>query len=333
MSTSFEVKCPYGWTQSKGTWTCLKLIYNSTATWDGARQACMALGSDLVRITDHEKNDLIANMAMNLSNLYIGLSGTLTSGLKWLDDRNEATFFIWKNPSPALLSVKQCGVMDVKPSAASRWDFKNCVDKRNFMCEKGPKICPEEWIPHAHSEKCIRLFYANLDYITSRIECKQNLIGKDLVTIRDQIKEQFISEQVEAVSKTGWWIGYNNDNLHGNYRWLDESNTPQYSNTDPFGLVTGCIYYSYGSQYTWKAEPCSNKRDYICEYSPVCSNQMYGHNCTMQCSPECAGKDNNCFRQTGYCIDGCKAGYMGSACRTVCRVSTYGDKCSKSRLP
>ncbi|KAK3730916.1 hypothetical protein RRG08_061517 [Elysia crispata] len=330
---SIFVTCPDGWTQSNGTWTCLKLFHDSKVTWDEARKACKTLGSDLVRITDTEKNAFITKTFKSSSDsTHIGLSGTINSGLQWLDEQSQATMFIWKTPIINLAEEKLCGVLDLGPVDSGKWEFKNCQDKRNYICEKGPESCPAEWIPHAHSTTCIRWSESKESYHIARRKCQRN--WSDLVTIRDEKKNRFIEDLLKTLSENGWWIGLNNHNSYQTLRWLDDPKDPPYKDFDEgsTSVTYGCVYFfiSKHATHRWSEDhECNFKKRYICEYAPVCSGQMHGTRCSKRCSPNCAGTVKNCFRLTGHCMNGCLPGYKGYACDTACEKSTYGDNCAK----
>ncbi|KXJ19236.1 Snaclec coagulation factor X-activating enzyme light chain 1 [Exaiptasia diaphana] len=55
--------CPNDWVSYKGSPSCYKVPRRLTNSWFDARKSCIAMGSDLVKISSDQENDFVALLA------------------------------------------------------------------------------------------------------------------------------------------------------------------------------------------------------------------------------------------------------------------------------
>ncbi|XP_076436397.1 uncharacterized protein LOC143275934 isoform X2 [Babylonia areolata] len=81
--------------------------------------------------------------------------------------------------------------------------------------------------------------------------------------------------------------------------------------------VTGTCVVDWGSGF-----------DGASQGTPVggCPRGVFGADCTEACSVNCV--DSQCRQDTGDCTLGCKAGFTGNDCTTVCINGFYGANCA-----
>ncbi|RUS83537.1 hypothetical protein EGW08_008716, partial [Elysia chlorotica] len=121
-----------------------------------------------------------------------------------------------------------------------------------------------------------------------------------------------------------YWIGLNDLSEAGNFRWLESTENAVYMNLvqDPDNaeddVNAHCVYVQRTSHDAWRLDDCMKLKRSICEFTPelFCVNvTRYDQDCSSNCSTHCAGSLGACFRNSGWCAEGCTSGATGPMCQ------------------
>lgn len=312
----FHVPCDTGWSLSKYSGTCLK-VSDDRKTWAQARQACQKQGGDLVKILDSNMNSFtIGLFNESRSSVHIGLKRTKGKD-HWRNESSYAHFSLITTRSSS--SRKGCGKID----NIGVWTLdRDCVFETYYICEKGPELCPSEWLPSAASGTCIKVFDeegSKMTWEKARQQC-MNLSGDLIVTLDDSMNN-FLYDQVINERNVSLWIGLNNIEERDNFKWLDYAEQVTYERWDngrprSFSFrpqVCTVINSKLANRSkSWFDVPCREKHSFVCEMFSSCENRKYGMLCPYKCSVNCMKAA--CNRRTGSCADGCISGYVGPKC-------------------
>ena len=104
-------------------------------TWHDARQFCMIRGSHLVDVDSMDENNFVANMVHSAgikTNFWIGLNDLVSEMNFRASDGSQPKFFNWNGVEPNEQGDEDCAEV----YANTKWNDKNCMQKRSFVCEK-----------------------------------------------------------------------------------------------------------------------------------------------------------------------------------------------------
>ena len=110
---------------------------DAARTWDGAREACAAVGSDLVVLEDAAENDLVYEASG--SDMTIGLTDALVEGsFEWVDGQ-PAAFTHWGEGQPDDAGDGE-DCVELWPDGV--WNDIPCDIEQGFVCEDEPVRWP-----------------------------------------------------------------------------------------------------------------------------------------------------------------------------------------------
>lgn len=314
-----NVPCEPGWTVSLESASCLQL-FRQPLSWYEARLSCKDHGGDLVQILGSKMNEFITDLVLkNQQDVYIGLNSH-NKKKKWLDNKEEEGYV-----RPGTLDIEgfKCGLL-LGNHTKGTWDFVECQTKNHYMCEKGPDLCPPDWLFSAPSGTCIRAYKnSRLSWKHARAKCKED--GGDLVVIYDKAMNDFVIDQF-AMEKRNlvFYIGLKKKNARSKWKWLDNPEEVNYTNWEPgqpAEVYKLCVGFAQKS--AWGATDCIIPRQFVCETFSDSENEKYGTISKVNCSlTHCFNKQ--CNERNGNCYDGCEEGYTDPKCDfALSRCSTF----------
>ncbi|XP_064089325.1 CD209 antigen-like protein B isoform X1 [Macrobrachium nipponense] len=128
--------CEGGWLKLRSS--CY-FISKDTSTWEGSRQKCIALNSDLVKITHDEEYNFLRELAKG-HNYYIGLSDLQEEGsYRWVADGtiHQIVESWWGEGEPST-AAEHC--IHYFPAKDDRLNDINCAKEFRYICEKPAQL-------------------------------------------------------------------------------------------------------------------------------------------------------------------------------------------------
>ncbi|XP_064089328.1 perlucin-like protein [Macrobrachium nipponense] len=128
--------CEGGWLKLRSS--CY-FISKDTSTWEGSRQKCIALNSDLVKITHDEEYNFLRDLAKG-HNYYIGLSDLQEEGsYRWVADGtiHQIVESWWGEGEPST-AAEHC--IHYFPAKDDRLNDINCAKEFRYICEKPAQL-------------------------------------------------------------------------------------------------------------------------------------------------------------------------------------------------
>ena len=259
----YSTECPRGWYKYEDS--CYK-EFAERKTWLQALDSCRNLDSDLLSIRDENETNEILNKYLGPGLQYwIGLSDLDTNDRFEWSDRTDFNYENWASGEPNHVNgFEDC--VELRPLGT--WNDQNCFASRYFVCEKqiSTKCGQGSWLFYNKSCYMFNPVNSNMSGLTwsdARQYCKAQ--GADLVVAKSS-KELFVLlSQAFKSSRSRKWIGLNNIEQKGEYRWVDGTvpGTLPWDRRQPNNDENGCANINeYGKV---NDENCDNKRGYICE--------------------------------------------------------------------
>ncbi|GFN86604.1 C-type mannose receptor 2 [Plakobranchus ocellatus] len=218
----------------------------------------------------------------------------LNSGKKfyWLDETKEITYSNWATGYPQTVDKngKDCVIMGGQGDG--KWTIVSCISPISFFCERKPTCdavgvdtlalfhalfsadgtCPVGWVKSPTS--CIKLYDDKRRWQDARTTCQQD--GGDLVRVHDDCMSKLIEEKIKSRPTDDiFWIGLNDQNEEGKWKWLDDDEPVIYKNWAPgqpsnhqvSGHKKGqdCAEIGSHKKTQWNDQDCTKAHKFICE--------------------------------------------------------------------
>lgn len=258
--------CSQGWSYHQKSRKCY-LQSTVVRSWGASRKFCQQYRGDLATIRNEDENTFVTNMAKTSPRYYwIGLNDIKKEGSwRWLDEQSQVTFKNWKRGDPNNRGNEDCAFI----TRQYNWQDRQCRISMGSFCERPADIqlCPQGWVHHVGSDKCYRLIATGRSWKNSRKFCQE--AGGNLATIRNEDENAFVTKIVKATPRH-YWIGLNDIEKEGRWRWLDDPTQVTFTNwrkgePNNYGNED-CVFIT--RMYDWQDLYCWPKFPSICERQP-----------------------------------------------------------------
>jgi cysteine-rich repeat protein len=230
----------------------------ASKSFDGANQACSALGASLVTYPSWFDPELVYGGLLkdHPGTTYLGMARD-KGNMLWLTGEGPPRRPFWATGQPAA-TPNDCVVQG--PSTTSSggyplsWTAVACDEPHAFVCERAaPFVRPAD--RHAY-----RVLYERTSWDGAKAACIK--LGGHLATIGDADEQTFLTSQGV---QTDVWIGANDLASQGTFAWIT---------TEPFAFAkmapwdgpspsNRCLLLNRDSY--WYTRRCSDANAYLCE--------------------------------------------------------------------
>ncbi|XP_033624617.1 macrophage mannose receptor 1-like [Asterias rubens] len=285
--------------------SCYK-FYDSTKTWEDARQYCRDRDSDLMVIGSADEQSVVTSQAISKKwkTFWIGLTDkkTYKGKYQWVDGSSVGTLKNWAVNQPNNKYFDKGGdcveILD-KP-LDGKWTTAACTDKRRFTCEKPTGTCAPGW--RIHGGYCYQInTISPMTWPASKSTCEA--YGGFLVSVTSEDENSFITSQFEmliAVGIDSLWMGASDYTSDGVFEWSEGSSISfnKWHPTEPKNTLNpDCGNYNTADpQGRWMTGNCYDVQAFICKIRagdkvwPIDSNTGVGH-----CQPGWNLFQGNCY--------------------------------------
>ncbi|GFN83274.1 macrophage mannose receptor 1 [Plakobranchus ocellatus] len=212
---------------------------------------------------------------------YIGLHDTETENTwRWLNETETATFTKWARGQPNNWTPfwakegEDCVLM-----YRDRWYDALCSSWRRYICERTPSSsapgeCEPGWLKNPSSGTCKQWYRERKSWKDAKTTCQQE--GGDLVTILDKTTNTFVNDMRKSNDRGTCWIGLNDLDNEGKFRWQNENQEVHYTNWSPGNpgqtnrQGQDCVVMGYKESEKWSLFDCMQHSSFICEKKGVC---------------------------------------------------------------
>ncbi|XP_071381660.1 macrophage mannose receptor 1 [Centroberyx affinis] len=251
-----------------------------TKTFDEAKQACTAAGSNLVDVADRYENAFLVSLVGLRPEKYFwtGLSNTVDkSTFKWTTGRRvEFTHF-----NVGMPDRKQGCVALTTGIFAGLWDVVTCSNKEKYICKKWAEgvltttvppttvapSCPSGWTSAAARNVCYKLYKKKSDHKKTWAEARDfcKAIGGDLMSVHSG---QDLNNAPFHASDAAW-IGLSSLGTNTGFVWTDDSafgyENWGFGEPNNYNDNEHCaeVQFYYGRH--WNDRHCEAYNDWICQ--------------------------------------------------------------------
>ncbi|XP_068203052.1 CD209 antigen-like protein C isoform X2 [Palaemon carinicauda] len=130
--TTFEyLPCDEGWLKLGASCYFLSV---DTSTWQESREKCIALDSDLVKVTTDEEYNFLRNLVKG-HETWVGLTDLHVEGVHvWTDGTVHPMIKSWWGDGEPNSSEEKC--IHYFPFKDDRWNDRRCNHEYRYICEK-----------------------------------------------------------------------------------------------------------------------------------------------------------------------------------------------------
>ncbi|KAJ7393777.1 chromatin-modulating protein mrc1 [Desmophyllum pertusum] len=282
--------------------------YSAKLSWENARAVCLGLEGDLVSIDNEKEMDFVNNNISRIKGREVWIG---------LNDRLKEDQFVWSDGTPFNSSWSYSNWGNNEPNNIRNdedcvelyynvWNDNSCSGTNFYICErpKGKFSCPDGWFLHGLS--CYNASKDGKTWLNAKQDC--HVSGGYLLKIEYQSEQNFI-EFFLRITGLFVWIGLNDIEHEGTYRWEVDNSTVSFTkwgpkqpnnvdNQDCGGVGAKTIFS------LWNDRSCLDLQGYICE-KPAngmscyqCSSNTSFADCTeKQKLVHCTSPRNYCFKQ------------------------------------
>jgi C-type mannose receptor len=129
----------FGQDEIEGIGTCYLRIKSPTASWENARQACIAWGGDLISIDSEEEQTFIGANLMDANDAWIGLNELAAAGTWVWSNGSTADYRNWDAGEPNSTSENCAAIYArwAKPGTkVGFWFDGTCSNTKPYICER-----------------------------------------------------------------------------------------------------------------------------------------------------------------------------------------------------
>ncbi|KAK0140964.1 Macrophage mannose receptor 1 [Merluccius polli] len=230
-----------------GIWGCRNYHYiDKKMSWQDAQSYCRERHSDLATISNSRDNNIALKSKTNSAENYvwIGLNNNNTQGAwRWSEDSSNASFYNWNKGEPNVNS--DC----VEMRRDGRWYDVKCHHKLPFIC---------------NGKKHRRYHYIDkkMTWQDAQSYCRER--HSDLATISNSRDNNRTLKSQTNSAENNVWIGLNNNNTQGAWRWSEDSRDTSFYNWNK-GEPRGdgnCV--ELRPDGFWNDVGCYHKLPFIC---------------------------------------------------------------------
>ncbi|KAJ7393784.1 chromatin-modulating protein mrc1 [Desmophyllum pertusum] len=239
---------------------------------------------------------------------------------KWigLNDRLKEDQFVWSDGTPFNSSRSYSNWRNKEPNNKGNedcvglyfnlWNDNSCSGTNFYICErpKGKLSCPDGWFLHGLS--CYKASKDLKTWLNAKQDC--HVSGGYLLKIDDATEQNFIEVFLRITGLVllynNVWIGFNDIEHEGTYRWEVDNSTVDFTKWEPgqpnnidsqdCGEIGAKAFFGL-----WNDRECTVEKCYICEKP---ANGMSCYQCSSNTSfAECTNKQKivNCTSLRNYC--------------------------------
>ncbi|XP_053332760.1 macrophage mannose receptor 1-like [Clarias gariepinus] len=226
---------------------------NENKTWSEAQTYCRQKYTDLASINNMEEMMKLNNTLKmeTVNQAWIGLQRGDTGRWQWsLADqtfyRDGDTYRNWKSAEPI---NKGGNEFCVEMYVDGTWNDNMCDVSQYFVCYEEKDTNTKSYI----------LLNKQKTWRDAQTYCRENYI--DLVSVRNQTKNEKIRKIIQNSSSSGFWIGLFNDS----WKCSDQSNSSfrYWSSNKPSGGLN-CAAVKVSDQLYWSDVNCTENLPFIC---------------------------------------------------------------------
>lgn len=269
--------CSDGWISHLAT--CFKFFPRLKLSWVNARNYCLAMGADIIKIPtqsyQNEINEYLQELkASSIDSFWIGISN-VGGRFTWADGSNFGNFSNWVLP-PANFPGS-FGYIETDDSTG-KWQLTNSSVLKSFGCSiSGNKpvkevlittsnfSCDPGWI--VAGDSCIFISDEDVSWYTAKMKC-QSLQSQLVVINSDDI--QSVLEGL--ITSDQYWIGLDDTGSEGNFTWINGTllNTTHWAVGEPDNKDDeNCVVLKpVGGQIKWFDMRCLDFNSFICQKAP-----------------------------------------------------------------
>ncbi|CAB3993328.1 Hypothetical predicted protein [Paramuricea clavata] len=260
------------------------MFVNSSKTFDEARDACRKEEAELISVdSEFEQALLVFLMERNLGTVWIGVSKEPWSALKFTD-HSVPHYSYWGPGQPDRpLDQRTCVLANVTGYNVGRWYDVDCSTKNPYVCEiyhgenkitlEENTTCEAGW--QKYRKNCYKYFQLSKSWPAAQYMCRNN--GGDLVSIADDLEQDFAMFYFSNIPRTWLWIGLHDRGDEGGYEWSDYSPLTYVNwmrnQPNDVGQTQNCVVMDSrdGRWYDWR---CGAMYSFVCKKPLECSSKI-----------------------------------------------------------
>ncbi|XP_042869527.1 macrophage mannose receptor 1-like isoform X1 [Penaeus japonicus] len=276
-----EGHCQSGWLHVGSK--CFK-FFSERLSFDNARNACQALGSDVDMISVHsaiEQAHLTTALGQTQVNTWLGMRNE--RGFHWVD-QTAITYTNWAPGEPnghyygPWGSNEDCVEM-LTHNSAGQWNDANCQIRHAYICQRNmdpsigthspPPTCAPPLDNYLnYSGSCYKIVSTPTSWQDAEDACVSE--GAHLASVQHVSEQSFLWVFAVDSSTQDMWIGLNNLKDKEQFRWSDDWPTiyTNWAKNEPNSSYTdhNCVRLSATQEGSWFSELCSEKKPYVCKH-------------------------------------------------------------------
>ncbi|XP_063957173.1 uncharacterized protein LOC129272155 [Lytechinus pictus] len=252
-------------------------------TFDAAETDCRSSGGRLAIIRSTELNTFLTSIvspALSSPHCYwFGLNQSSGSDQFIWNDGTPISNPMWAPGEPSRFTGRSCGCLmsdGNNDDNHGRWDSRTCEDTLPYICERSQVPITGKWI-HIPQVKNVQYYFSSFstNYFIAREYCQQ--IGGQLAQLKTQTLHSRVVDEFAKIGVVRFWFGLDDLTSEGDFRWSDgtllrttgysswTSNQPNNYN----GWAHCGEVWERSSGAGWNDNPCSYRREFVCEKSEV----------------------------------------------------------------
>ncbi|XP_077861562.1 cell surface hyaluronidase CEMIP2-like [Saccoglossus kowalevskii] len=231
-------------------------------TWDAAVTACAIRGAIPAVISDMQTQLFVTRqiaMTGSVEDWYFGLNDISEEGnYTFMYSLNDVDFEKYAYGEPSGNEDEDCTVLNYKLN--HYWEEISCLKQKHVICEIG-------WVEY--DSMCF-LFVAISATYADAIEFCGIAEGGSLMTIKDELANNFLFSEFAGQYGYNLWIGIDDRKTNGTFEWQRNDLSTGYTNwarnepSGESGYDCGTLIKATG---LWKTALCGGKQKYVCQRS------------------------------------------------------------------
>ncbi|KAK6180708.1 hypothetical protein SNE40_008709 [Patella caerulea] len=350
-TTSSTPVCGTKWEWVPATQHCYRFSEDSL-NWSDARLECRRDGGNLLSITSTSEQHYITDhiAARELSYIWIGLNDMSRAGFWQWSDNSTLTSLNWIKGEPD--NSGECvAIITTQPG----WIDLPCHYQKKYICKKpGPsgtvstlpvittspasvQGCGPSWEASVITNTCYMFSDKSLNWMNARDDCRS--MGGDLLSVTSKIEQNYIRDRINEQNMALIWIGLNDLNTTGIWRWADGAPLNYVTWGTGFPQIEkgdgrDCVSINTEKD-GWSNWDCYHSSKYICKktYPTVTTTIIPVSTPVVPSVPD--GMVYGCndiywTKYMGYCYLTVEKGLSWKEARDLCRIEQSADLASIS---